>query len=166
MISKIRYYVDEACLLNMYHSFVQSHINYNILNWSCTHQSFLKPIETKMKKAIRTISFSKTKYDHTSPLFKKHEILPFFDLVLFKKASLMWQVTHGYAPSTISNLFNRNQHNQLRFVLPRIKKEHDKLLLVYSSIKSWNSFADSLNGASTLSSFKAKCKKQLLVNID
>ena len=135
MISKIRYYVDEACLL-------------------------------KMKKAIRTISFSKTRYDHTSPLFKKHEILPFFDLVLFKKASLMWQVTHGYAPSTISKLFKRNHHNQLRFVLPRVKNEHDKLLLVYSSIQLWNSFSDSFKGTSTFSSFKANAKTQLLANID
>ena len=165
MVSKIRYYLDEASLLKMYHSFVQSHVTYNLLNWSCTHQSFLKPIETKIKKAIRTISFSKTKYDHTSPLFKKHEILPFFDLVQLKKASLMWQVTHGYAPSTISNLFTRNQQNQLRFVLPRIKNEHDKLLLVYSSIKSWNLFTDSIKSTSTFSSFKAKCKKQLLLNI-
>ena len=165
MISKIRYYLDEACLLKMYHSFIQSHISYNILNWSCTHQSFLKPIETKMKKAIRTISFSRTKFDHTAPLLIKHKILPFSDLVTFKKASLMWQVAHGYAPLSITNLFKRNQHNQLRFILPKIKKEHDKLLFVYSSIKAWNSFNDSLKGTSTYSSFKAKCKTKLLANI-
>ena len=149
----------------MYHSFVQSHVSYNLLNWSCTHKTFLKPIETKIKKAIRTISFSKTKYDHTSPLFKKHGILPFFDLVVMKKASLMWQVTHGYAPSTIIHLFQRNQYNQLRFVLPKITKEHDKVLLVYSSIIAWNSFSDSTKSSSTFSSFKAKCKRQLLLNI-
>lgn len=43
MISRIRYFVDQACLLKMFHSFVQSHVNYNILNWSCTNSSFLKP---------------------------------------------------------------------------------------------------------------------------
>ena len=45
MISKIRYYVDEACLLKMFYSFVHSYINYNILNWSCTISSVLGPIE-------------------------------------------------------------------------------------------------------------------------
>ena len=104
----------------MYHSFIQSHINYNVLNWSCTYESLLKPIENKMKKGIRTISFSKTKYDHTVPLFKKHEILPFSELLIFKKASLMWQVTHGYTPLPITNLFERNQHNRLRYVLLRV----------------------------------------------
>ena len=166
MISKIRYYLDETCLLKMYHSFVQSHISYNLLNWSCTHKSFLKPIETKMKKAIRTISFSKSKYEHTDPLFKKHAILPFFDLVNFKKASLLWQVTHGYAPATVSKLFTVNQRNQLRYILPKITKEHDKLLLVYSAITAWNSLTDSLKGTSTFSSFKEKCKKLLLAKYD
>ena len=166
MISKIRYYVDESCLLKMYHSFFQSHINYNLLNWSCTHQSSLKPIETKMKKALRVISFSKTKYDHTSPLFKMHKILPFNDLVVLKKATLMWQIAHGYAPKIICSIFERNQHNHLRFILPRVENERQKLLLKYSSIKAWNTFTDTIKNSSTLSSFKEKCKSQLLANIN
>ena len=50
MISKVRYYVDEPCLLKMFYSFVQSHINYNVLNWSCAKDSTLKSIQTKLKK--------------------------------------------------------------------------------------------------------------------
>ena len=150
----------------MYHSFFQSHINYNLLNWSCTHQSSLKPIETIMKKALRVISFSKTKYDHTSPLFKMHKILPFNDLVVLKKATLMWQIAHGYAPKIICSIFERNQHNHLRFILPRVENERQKLLLKYSSIKAWNTFTDTIKNSSTLSSFKEKCKSQLLANIN
>ena len=51
MISKIRYFVDEACLLKMFYSFVQSYSNYNIINWSCTKPSFLDPIEKKNQKS-------------------------------------------------------------------------------------------------------------------
>ena len=51
MISRIRYFVDQPCLLKMFFSFVQSHINYNILNWSCTNSSFLDPIEKKSEKS-------------------------------------------------------------------------------------------------------------------
>ena len=47
MISKIRYYVDEACLLKMFYSFVHSHMNYNVLNGTCVKNSTLKPKETK-----------------------------------------------------------------------------------------------------------------------
>ena len=44
LISKIRHYAKEACL-KLYHSLIQSHINYNILNWSCTHKTTLDSIE-------------------------------------------------------------------------------------------------------------------------
>ena len=108
MISKIRYYVDEACLLKMFYSFVQSYINYNIINWSCTYQSFLNSIEKKLKKAIRIISFAKTKYDHTEPLFKKHKILPFKEQVAYRKAIFMWKVTNEYAPKVLSEFFVSN----------------------------------------------------------
>ena len=87
MISKIRYYVDEACLLKMFYSFVQSYTNYNILNWSCTKSSFLDPIVKKLKKAMRIISFAKTMYDHTEPFFKKLRILPFKELVTYVQKS-------------------------------------------------------------------------------
>ena len=88
LITKIRHYAKDACL-ELFHSFVLSHINYNIVNWTCTNHSFLEPIEGKIKKAIRVISFSKTKYDHTSPLFKNHNILPFYDHIQLRRASLM-----------------------------------------------------------------------------
>ena len=162
LISKIRYYVDEACLLKMYHSFIESHVNYNILNWSCTNPSSLKPIESKIKKAIRTISFSKTKYEHTTPLFKKHKILPFHDLILLKKASFMWKIAHGYCPAVIASLFQKNLHNNIRFVLPKVKNDQDKLSLRYSSIAAWNNFSDSIKQISIYSKFKSDCKDHLL----
>ena len=118
MISKIRHYLGNVtCLKNLYYSFIQSHLNYNLINWSCTYPSYLEPINKKVKKAIRLISFSKTKYDHTSPLFKQHSILPFPELITYKKAIFMWRAAHSFAPQTfISSLFTKNQHNPLHFI--------------------------------------------------
>ena len=159
MISKIRHLVDEACLLKMFYSFVQSHINYNILNWSCTHQSFLDPIEKKLKKAIRIISFSNTRYDHTEPLFHQKKILPFKQHVMFRKAAFMWKVAHGYAPKIISQIFTTNQQNTYKFVLPHVRNEKSKLYFLSSCIKAWNCVPDSLKTTSTLSNFNLKYKK-------
>ena len=44
MISKIRYYVNDHCLLNLYYAFIQSHLNYNLLNWTSTYPSNIKSI--------------------------------------------------------------------------------------------------------------------------
>ena len=165
MISKIRYFVDEACLLKMFYSFVQSHINYNILNWSCTLKTNLAPIENKLKKAIRVISFAQTMYDHTDPLFKQHNILPFHKHVSFRKALFMWKLAHGYQPKVVSDLFTGNLHNQIKFVLPHPRNESAKSYFVYSSIKEWNAVPDTLKLTSTLSNFSLKYKTHLLESI-
>ena len=162
MMSKIRYYVDEACLLKMFFSFVQSHINYNVVNWSCARNATLKPLETKLKNAVRILSFAKTMYDHTDPLFKQHDIFPFKKHVTYRKAIFMWKVAHGYTQDTISNLFTRNQHNQLKFVLPHTRNKKSKFYLEYTCIKEWNCVPDSMKELTTLSSFKLYFKNHLL----
>ena len=162
MMSKIRYYVDEACLLKMFYSFVHSHVNYNVLNWSCAKDSTLKPINTKLKKAIRILSFSKTMYDHTEPLFKKYNILSLKNHVTFRKSLFMWKIAHGYMQDTIRNLFTVNQYNNLKFVLPYTRNEKSKFYFVTTCIKEWNRVPDSIKILSTYSSFKLQLKNHLL----
>ena len=162
MISRIRHFVDETCLLNLYYSFVQSHVNYNIVNWSSTHRSFLDPIEKKMKKAIRIISFSDTMYDHTSPLYKNLKILTFDQLVTMRKAIFIWKAINGYQPQTISELFVPNEHNQLRLVVPHPRNNKDKLQLVSSSVVAWNTVPDNIKAITVYSSFARKLKNYLI----
>ena len=165
MISKIRYYVNETCLKNLYYSFVQSHINYNLLNWSCIPRNLLDPIEKKVKKAVRIISFAKTKYDHTTPLFKRHKILPFYELIKYKKASFLWKMSHGYISSPVCSIFTRNLHNPYHFVQPRPKNLQEKVLLEYSCVNAWTPVPESLKRTSNLRNFTVNYKEYLLKNI-
>ena len=162
MIYRIRYFVDEACLLKMYYSFVQSHVNYNLINWSCTKKSFLEPIEKKMKKAIRIISYSKTRFEHTDPLYKQHKILNFSQLITLRKATFMWKVQYGYQPITLSRLFVANTQNPLKFVLPHPKNDKDKLQIITSSIKAGNTVPDVIKPITIYSSFVRKYKEYLI----
>ena len=161
MISKIRYYVDKTCLLNLFYSFVQSHANYNLINWSCTHQSFLNPIELKFKTAVRLITF-KGKYEHTEPLFSELKILPFRDLIKYKQGSFFWKICKGYAVPPISNIFVKNNYNSLRFNVPNPASNFDKNQLVYSCAKYWNSLPKQLRNVSTLNAFNIGHKSILL----
>ena len=162
MIAKIRYYVDEACLLKMFYSFVQSYINYNIINWSCTRSGFLDPIEKKLKKAIRIISFAQTKYDHTKPFFEKHRILPFKEQVTYRKAIFMWKVTHGYAPKILTQFFVANEQNTSKFVQPRPPNDTAKVYFVYSCVLAWNNLPDALRNTTIYTAFSRNLKKHLL----
>ena len=61
MISRVRYFVNDQCLLNLFYSFIQSHVNYNLINWSSTFPSYIEQIDVKLKAAVTLISF-KDKY--------------------------------------------------------------------------------------------------------
>ena len=164
LITKIRHYAKDACL-ELFHSFVLSHINYNIVNWTCTNHSFLEPIEGKIKKAIRVISFSNTKYDHTLPLFKNHNILPFYDHIQLRRASLMWKIHNGYIKSPFSKLFIKNLRNEQRYVLPQIKNERDKTQFVYTCVKAWNAVPDDIKKNTLFKCFTSKYKDYLVSKI-
>ena len=166
LITKVRGYVNESCLLKLYHSFIQSHIDYNILNWSSVRPTNLNPIEMKVKKAIRTISFSKSKYDHTTPLFRRHNILPLTEQIEYKKASFMWKISNNLVCSPVDEIFPRNPNSPQRIILPHPKTEFDKLQLNYSCVKTWNSVPRHLKSKSHLKSFNSELKKNLLRNLD
>ena len=94
-----------------------SYTNYSLLNWSSTHKSNLKCIELKIKKAIRVLSF-KNKYEHTVPLFKDHQILPFECQIKHKQAIFMWKLHNGYIPPPISELFTLNRSEVMLRIHP------------------------------------------------
>ena len=116
----------------------------------------------KIKKAIRVISFSKTKYAHTAPLFKRHKILPFHDQIKLKKATLMWKIANGYVPPPVCNLFTSNSRDSHKFILPKTKNDHDKMVLEYSCITVWNTVPNSLKQLTNLKAFSNNYKEHLL----
>ena len=161
IISKVRYYVNEQCLRNLYYSFIHSHINYNLLNWTSTHPTSINIINTKVKSAVRLISF-KNKYEHTNPLFIKHKILPFKETIKYKQGNFLWKISNGYIGSPITKIFIKNSYNPLRFNLPNPTCTLDKYKIVYSSIKYWNSLPIYMRRSSTVNSFNERHKKHLL----
>ena len=161
MISKIRYFVNQKCLLNLFYSFIQSHVNYNILNWTSTYPSSIQPINLKIKASVRLISF-KNKYEHTNPIFEEFKILPFLDLIKYKQGSFLWKVSNGYIKSPVSDIFSKNIRNPLRFNLPNPNSSSDKNRIIYSCVKYWNSLPLQIRSASTLNCFNERHKKRLL----
>ena len=144
MISRIRYFVNEQCLLNLYYSFIQSHINYNLLNWTSTHPSFLNSINLKVKSAVRL------------------KILPFTDMIKYKQGNFLWKLSNGYVGAPLSVIFIKNARNPLRFNIPNPACTLDKHKIVYSCTKYWNSLPLDLRKSSTINSFNEKHKKHLL----
>jgi hypothetical protein len=71
ILSLMRHYVPQTTLLSLYFTFINSHIDYNLLNWGTAPPSILETVSSKTRKAIRIISF-KEKEESSLPLFIKH----------------------------------------------------------------------------------------------
>ena len=75
ILSLIRHFVPESILRSLYFTFINSHTDYNLINWGTAPSSYMDTIHSKTRKAIRIISFKDKDEPHV-PLFIKHSILP------------------------------------------------------------------------------------------
>ena len=114
MLYKIREFCPTSTLRSIYFSIFNSHLCYGLPIWGNADRVLLNRLINLQKMAIRAISFADFNA-HTSPLFKKHEILTLTDLYQHKLASLLWDLDHEKLPNSLLNLFcKRNDiHNHL-----------------------------------------------------
>ena len=86
------------CVLrSLYFSFINPHVDYNILNWGMASPTNLDPIDKKIKKAVRIISFKDS--DHPSaPLYKNLKILPLSNSLELRQAKHNVE-THQWFPT-------------------------------------------------------------------
>ena len=81
IFAKLRHFVPQKVLVDLYNSLIYSHLIYCIEIWgsSNTNCTYLQPLFRLQKKLVRIISFSKFQ-EHALPLFKKLKILHIFDI--------------------------------------------------------------------------------------
>ena len=90
ILSKIRYYVDITNVSSLYYALVYPFLIYGIIAWGNTYSTTLRPIFILQKKAIRLMTFSIFD-EHTSPLFKKLNIIKLYDLLSYHMAVFVYR---------------------------------------------------------------------------
>ena len=96
---------------SLYFSFFHSHLIYGIHVWSCTNSSFYNTLAKKQKNAIRIVFDSKYNA-HTEPLFKKSEILPLNNLIIFFKLQFMQRFCQNMLPVSFNDTWSVNSIRQ------------------------------------------------------
>ena len=76
-------------LKSVYYALISSKIEYGMEIWGGAYYTTLKPIITLQKCFIRLVS-NKTRLQHTEPLFKDLNILPFRNLYIFKVLNIFF----------------------------------------------------------------------------
>ena len=169
VLSKLRHFVPTSILIQLYYSIIFTFLIYSVIMWGNTYQSNLRPLVVLQKKAIRIITFSNFR-EHTSPLFKKLNVLKFPDIVYVYTALFVHQYSNGKLPEAFDDFFSliQNQHNcntrlasRSTYSLPPARTNYGKFRIRFRGTQIWNEIDESLKRLSKCA-FKRKLKELLI----
>ena len=96
VMNRLKHFLPEHILLNLYNSLVLPHINYGILVWGSNSQR----VQILQKRAIRVITRSKYN-SHTSPLFKKMNLLTVNDIYKIQCLKFYYKFVNQVLPISL-----------------------------------------------------------------
>ena len=110
MLSKIRHYVSNDILRNIYFGIFSSILTYGAQIWGNHHNNHIKRIIKLQDKAIRIINFADYR-EPTSLLYKNSKILKFQDNITLKKKLYVHNSLKGCLPSVLNYNFDYLHEN-------------------------------------------------------
>ena len=165
---KLKQYLPSSALLTLYSSLISPYLNYGILAWGNTHQTFLDKLLLLQKKALRVV-FNLHARAHTDILFFENNILKINDLHLFQLGQFMYNFNTNSLPIIFNDLFSTNEHvhnyptrQSREFHLPLLRTILAQNTFVFTGPRYWNNLDQSIKDAKTFVSFKYLLRKHLL----
>ena len=159
ILSKIRHFVPKSVLRSLYFTFINSHIDYNLLNWGTAPSANIEQISRKTRKAIRIVSF-KSHEEETTPLFKQLSILPLEETLQLKQAKYMWKLQKDVLPPSLSCNFKFNNRNQL--VISHNRLTQSQKHITFAGPTLWNEIPSNIQDKPTPKAFSKAMKDFLL----
>ena len=161
ILYKLKQFTTNEMLRTSFFSFFQSHLNYNILNWSCAYSSNIKCIKTSLNKAVRILAPD----NGTKEAYQCQKILDFENLRKYNYSRLMWKLYNNDLPSSIETIFsshsserelrNRNRFPGKRFI-PIYRTAYKERFLSNTAPVIWNELPENIK---SMTSFKLFTKK-------
>ena len=146
ILSKLRHFLNIKILVNLYYAIIYPFLIYALIIWGNTYSTTLKPLIILQKKAMRVITFSRFD-EHSSPLFKRLQILKFTHLITLRMTMFMYKYHRQLLPSSLNDLFtpvyqihsyNIRLSSNLCFSLPKIRTNFGLFNIRYQGVKAWN----------------------------
>lgn len=177
LICKLRYYVDQNCLLKYYYAHIYSHLQYAILTWGSANKSALTKLNVLHRRAVRLMTlhgplknFFKYNPEETLgniknlEIFKSCELLTIEDIYKLELAKLMHKASSNTLPPALNGIFIRPRHpRQKRFLVPLTKSKYGERSLKFAGPKLWESLDPQLRNTNlSYSTFSKKVKNFLL----
>ena len=175
ILKKLRKYVQENILKNLFNSFIKPYIEYGTLAWGAATNNHLGKINLSIKRSIRTILFKdkldsvKLCYESVKPYYEYLNILPLLDNIKLLQGKFMWNLINDNLPKPLIEHFplkyNEAINNQQkRLIIPYHRTAIGKRSLSYSGHVLWNQdIPENIKNKKSDKSF-VKAYKQYLLN--
>jgi hypothetical protein len=145
IINRVKHVLPRNVLRTLYFSLFHSHLLYCLPLYACTSIKNINRIKVMQKKVIRSICNANYN-DHTEPLFKLLNILPFEKLIMSTQCTLMHSIVHKYSPAALHNTWtfnyqrglDRDLRNDQDIYIPRAATECVKKLPLFALATLWN----------------------------
>ena len=101
---KIRNFLPLDVLLCLYNALFMSFLQYGLIVWGQTYESYIDPIFKLQKKAVRAISFQ-PRLSHSLPIFKDLKLLTLSEIFELRPLTFVYDSVNKTSPSCFHNFF-------------------------------------------------------------
>ena len=168
---KIRNSLPLDVLLCLYNALFMSFLQYGLIVWGQTYESYIDPIFKLQKKAVRAISFQ-PRLSHTLPIFKDLKLLTLSEIFELRLLTFVYDSVNKTSPSCFHNffLFSSSVHQYSTrqasqgdlFLFRKNSLRYGLRSIQYLGTKLWNSLPMELRNTPSKISFKKQLKIYLL----
>ena len=155
-------------MYSLYCTLILPYVNYSVLVWGNTYQSYMDKIFKLQKWAVRTVSNSHYR-SHSAPLFQRFNILNVYDTYKLEVSVFMFRHSRNQLPSTFKNFFIKqieshdyNTRNSDDYILTRNKKVFSDQTVRTSGPLMWKSLDQNLKMSASIKQFRSQFKRYLL----
>ena len=141
IIGRIKHYLSSKQLRLLYNSMILPHLNYCAAVWGVNYGTAINKLLLLQKRAVRIID--KTSYlSHAKPLFIKHKILEFPEIVQEQCIMIILAHLNEDLPAPIADMFHyarpSNTRSTQHFEIPFASTNYGLFALSCSAPKTWN----------------------------
>ena len=104
---KVRYLLPTSNLITLHNALFMPFLQYDIVAWGQTFDSYIEPLFKLQKRAVRAISHQPF-LAHSLPIFKDLKLLRIVDIFKLKLLSFVYESVNMIAPVCFHNLFFLN----------------------------------------------------------
>ena len=174
LINRAKHILNSNHILMLYNALILPALNYCLQIWGSSYQSKFSKLITLQKKVIRIIDHAEY-LAHTSPIFKKYNLLKFTDLTTYVQLNVMHsfvcnQLTAPlaekleYEPTRVIRAVRLPRH----FLVPFGLTNYRQFSLFISAPDRWNTFISAnirdINDVPLSQSFFKKVAKKIFID--